>query len=148
MSSAERAGDEGISLLYDLSKEALVRIIIDDAKNWLAHDGLWFQALERRFGMEVPARQIPIPKNSGALGNLLCKNDCCLTIPVGYPFGHSDPRRINNYSMQRHAVRTAALIAAKGWIRGALAELGGTYGDIRSYYILCLASHCTDVLFL
>jgi hypothetical protein len=24
----------------------------DQAKNWLAHDGLWFQAVERRFGME------------------------------------------------------------------------------------------------
>jgi hypothetical protein len=53
MSSAERAGDKGISLLYDLSKEELVKIIIDDSKNWLAHDGLWFQAIERRYGMEV-----------------------------------------------------------------------------------------------
>ena len=53
MSNAERAGDEGISLLYDLSKEELVKIIVDDAKNWLAHDGLWFQAIERRYGMDV-----------------------------------------------------------------------------------------------
>jgi hypothetical protein len=53
MSSAERAGDEGIGLLYDLSKDKLVKIIVDDAKNWLAHDGLWFQAIERRYGMEV-----------------------------------------------------------------------------------------------
>jgi hypothetical protein len=53
MSSAERAGDEGIRLLHELSKEELVKIIIDDAKNWLAHDGLWFQAIERRYGMEV-----------------------------------------------------------------------------------------------
>jgi len=53
MSSAERAGDEGISLLYNLSKEELVKIIVDDAKNWLAHDGLWFQAIERRYGMDV-----------------------------------------------------------------------------------------------
>jgi len=53
MSSAQRAGDEGISLLYDLSKEELVKIIVDDAKNWLAHDGLWFQAIERRYGMDV-----------------------------------------------------------------------------------------------
>lgn len=53
MSSAERAGDEGVSLLYDLSKEDLVRIIVDDAKNWLAHDGVWFQAVEKRYGMDV-----------------------------------------------------------------------------------------------
>lgn len=53
MSSAARAGDEGIRLLYNLSKEELVKIIVDDAKNWLAHDGLWFQAIERRYGMEV-----------------------------------------------------------------------------------------------
>ena len=53
MSSAERAGDEGISLLYNLSKEELIKIIVDDAKNWLAHDGVWFQAVEKRYGMEV-----------------------------------------------------------------------------------------------
>jgi len=53
MSNAERAGDEGVSLLYDLSKEELVKIIVDDAKNWLAHDGVWFQAVEKRYGMDV-----------------------------------------------------------------------------------------------
>jgi len=53
MSSAERAGDEGVALLSDLSKEELIRIIIDDAKNWLAHDGLWFQAMERRHGIDA-----------------------------------------------------------------------------------------------
>jgi hypothetical protein len=42
-----------VSLLYELSKEELVKIIVDDAKNWLAHDGLWFQAIERRYGMDV-----------------------------------------------------------------------------------------------
>jgi hypothetical protein len=47
------AGDEGVKLLYDLSKEELVKIIVDDAKNWLAHDGLWFQAVERRYGIDV-----------------------------------------------------------------------------------------------
>ncbi|ACH39843.1 hypothetical protein Gbem_2839 [Citrifermentans bemidjiense Bem] len=47
------AGDEGIQLLYSLSKEELVRIITDDAKNWLAHDGVWFQSLEKKFGMDV-----------------------------------------------------------------------------------------------
>ncbi len=53
MSSAERAGDEGVSLLRQLSKEELVRIIVDDAKNWLAHDGVWFQAIERKYGIDV-----------------------------------------------------------------------------------------------
>ncbi|BCR04922.1 hypothetical protein DESUT3_19910 [Desulfuromonas versatilis] len=44
--------DEGIRLLQRLDKEELIRIIIDDAKNWLAHDGLWFQAVEGEHGME------------------------------------------------------------------------------------------------
>ena len=46
-------GDEGIKLLYDLSKEELIGIILDDAKNWLAHDGLWFQAVEKTHGMDA-----------------------------------------------------------------------------------------------
>jgi hypothetical protein len=45
--------DEGVELLYELDKEELVRIIIDDAKNWLAHDGLWFQAIEATYGIEA-----------------------------------------------------------------------------------------------
>lgn len=45
--------DDGVRLLYDLSKEDLINIIVDDAKNWLAHDGLWFQALEKTHGMET-----------------------------------------------------------------------------------------------
>jgi len=53
MSSAARAGDEGVALLNNLSKEELIRIIIDDAKNWLAHDGLWFQAVEQRYGIDT-----------------------------------------------------------------------------------------------
>lgn len=31
----------------------LMRAMLDDfAKNWLAHDGLWFQAVEKHYGME------------------------------------------------------------------------------------------------
>jgi hypothetical protein len=45
--------DEGLKLLEKLSKEELIAIIVDDAKNWLAHDGLWFQAIEKTQGMEV-----------------------------------------------------------------------------------------------
>ena len=46
-------GDDGLQLLNRLSREELVRIIVDDAKNWLAHDGLWFQAVESRYGIDV-----------------------------------------------------------------------------------------------
>lgn len=49
----QAALDEGIKLLYNLDKEELIRIIIDDAKNWLAHDGLWFQAIEASHGMDA-----------------------------------------------------------------------------------------------
>lgn len=45
--------DRGVQLLSELSKEELIRIIIDDAKNWLAHDGLWFQAVEKAHGMDA-----------------------------------------------------------------------------------------------
>lgn len=37
----------------DLSKEALLELMADAAKNWLAHDGLWFQSVEQQFGMEA-----------------------------------------------------------------------------------------------
>ena len=36
-----------------LEKSELLAIIDDFAKNWLAHDGLWFQAMEKRFGLEA-----------------------------------------------------------------------------------------------
>ncbi len=42
---------EGVEALERMSKEELIRLVIDDAKNWLAHDGLWFQAVERAHGM-------------------------------------------------------------------------------------------------
>jgi len=46
-------GDEGVRILNDMTKEELIRVIVDDAKNWLAHDGLWFQAVEKRYGIDV-----------------------------------------------------------------------------------------------
>lgn len=46
-------GRVGLRLLESLSKEELIRIIVDDAKNWIAHDGLWFQAIEKTHGMEA-----------------------------------------------------------------------------------------------
>jgi len=38
--------------IENLDKEQLLGVITDFAKNWLAHDGLWFQAVERRYGLE------------------------------------------------------------------------------------------------
>ncbi len=35
------------------SKEELIGLLEDAAKNWLAHDGLWFQAAEEKFDMET-----------------------------------------------------------------------------------------------
>ncbi|MFQ5814309.1 MAG: DUF6125 family protein [Anaerolineae bacterium] len=40
-------------LLLQLSKEELIGLLENAAKNWLAHDGLWFLAAERAFGMET-----------------------------------------------------------------------------------------------
>ncbi len=39
--------------LLALPKEQLAGMLQDAAKNWLAHDGLWFQAVERQCGMET-----------------------------------------------------------------------------------------------
>ena len=44
---------EGIRVLKHLSREELIDIIVDDAHNWLAHDGLWFQAVEAAHGMDA-----------------------------------------------------------------------------------------------
>ncbi|MFH1422423.1 MAG: DUF6125 family protein [Planctomycetota bacterium] len=35
------------------SKEELIELLQDAAKNWLAHDGCWFRAVEDKFGMET-----------------------------------------------------------------------------------------------
>lgn len=43
----------GLEHLKDLSREELEGMILDFAKNWLAHDGLWFQAVEKNFEMET-----------------------------------------------------------------------------------------------
>lgn len=40
-------------MLLQLDKETLVDLLEDAAKNWLAHDGLWFQAVEKEFGMDA-----------------------------------------------------------------------------------------------
>ncbi|MEA3296914.1 MAG: DUF6125 family protein [candidate division Zixibacteria bacterium] len=38
--------------LNELRRETLEKMLVDFAKNWLAHDGLWFQAAERQYGLE------------------------------------------------------------------------------------------------
>ena len=40
-------------LLNSLSRDQLLRLIEDYAKNWLAMDGVWFQAAERHYGMDA-----------------------------------------------------------------------------------------------
>jgi hypothetical protein len=40
------------ALLRTFSLETLIDMLEDQAKNWLAHDGLWFQAVERQYGLE------------------------------------------------------------------------------------------------
>jgi hypothetical protein len=48
-----RSPEDAAAHLRSLDKEELVRIVMDDAKNWLAHDGLWFQAVEGAHGMDA-----------------------------------------------------------------------------------------------
>jgi len=44
---------ESFPQLAGLSRDDLVGLIEDSAKNWLAHDGLWFQAVERAHGLDA-----------------------------------------------------------------------------------------------
>jgi len=37
----------------DLSKEELLEFLEDASKNWLSHDGLWFRAVEAKYGIEA-----------------------------------------------------------------------------------------------
>jgi hypothetical protein len=41
----------GKQLIEKLSKEDLLKLVEIYAKNWLAMDGVWFQSVERKFGM-------------------------------------------------------------------------------------------------
>ena len=42
--------------LSQLSKDELIGLLEDAAKNWLSHDGLWFLAVERAFDLETAVR--------------------------------------------------------------------------------------------
>jgi hypothetical protein len=37
----------------DLPKKEILELLKDASKNWLAHDGLWFRAVEDKYGIEV-----------------------------------------------------------------------------------------------
>ena len=39
--------------INDFSKEELLELLQDSAKNWLAHDGSWFLEVEKKFDMDV-----------------------------------------------------------------------------------------------
>lgn len=39
--------------IEDLPKKELILLLKDAAKNWLAHDGLWFRAVENTWGTET-----------------------------------------------------------------------------------------------
>ncbi|MEW6276162.1 MAG: DUF6125 family protein [Bacillota bacterium] len=43
---------ESQKLLASLSKEELIAMVLDFAKRWLAHDGLWFQTIEEKHGLD------------------------------------------------------------------------------------------------
>lgn len=42
-----------IKTIKDLNKEELINLLQDAAKNWLAHDGLWFQEVENHIDLDT-----------------------------------------------------------------------------------------------
>ncbi|MDA8344142.1 MAG: DUF6125 family protein [Thermaerobacter sp.] len=46
------AQEVGAQRIEDLSRDELLSLLHDLGRRWLAHDGLWFQAVERSHGME------------------------------------------------------------------------------------------------
>ena len=42
----------GNQLISELNREDLLKLVEIYAKNWLAMDGVWFQSVERKFGMD------------------------------------------------------------------------------------------------
>jgi hypothetical protein len=57
MASRSAAEGDTMSDAYAELTPAELRVWLDDAaKLWLAHDGLWFQAVERQHGMETAMR--------------------------------------------------------------------------------------------
>ena len=44
------------TLLAGMTREQLIELLSLYAKNWLAMDGVWFQSVEEKFGMEEAMR--------------------------------------------------------------------------------------------
>ena len=42
----------GLDKFAELDRQTIEAMLLDFAKNWLAHDGLWFQAVEKQYGMD------------------------------------------------------------------------------------------------
>jgi len=42
-----------MSAIEELSHDELLGLLKDASLNWLAHDGLWFQAVEKKYGTEA-----------------------------------------------------------------------------------------------
>lgn len=40
------------SSIEELPREKLMELLVDYTKNWIAHDGLWFQSIEAKRGMD------------------------------------------------------------------------------------------------
>ena len=55
-SSAMSNSKESFPQLDGLNREQVIELLTDAAKNWLAHDGLWFQAVEAEHGMAAAIR--------------------------------------------------------------------------------------------
>ena len=53
MDKGKQVTMDGVQLIHDMTREQLIELLLDDAKNWLAHDGLWFLAVEEAHGMEA-----------------------------------------------------------------------------------------------
>ena len=51
------------NFLSSLTKEELIKLIEAYSKNWLAMDGVWFQSIERKFGMD----EAMLPYRDGSL---------------------------------------------------------------------------------
>ena len=42
-----------INSIEDMGREDLIKFVEDLSKRWLAHDGLWFQAVEQKYGIDT-----------------------------------------------------------------------------------------------
>ena len=42
-----------VNQFAELDQETMMGVLVDFAKNWLAHDGLWFQAVENKLNQDI-----------------------------------------------------------------------------------------------